>query len=68
MKILVESKYYCDRSCENECLYSWQVKFNKPERTIGDIIQPAPSNQKTWWCLVANGYNNVVYYKNFKLL
>ena len=21
-------KYYCVRSCENECMYSWQVKFN----------------------------------------
>ena len=23
-----EIKYYCVRSCENECMYSWQVKFN----------------------------------------
>ena len=22
-----------------------------PERNIGDVIQPALSNQKTWWCL-----------------
>ena len=21
-------KYYCVTSCENECMYSWQVKFN----------------------------------------
>ena len=22
-----------------------------PEKNIGDVIQPALSNQKTWWCL-----------------
>ena len=36
------------------------------QRNIGDVIQYPM--RKRGGVLVANGYNNVVYYKNFKFL
>ena len=32
-------------------LHTCRGSESLPERNIGDVIQPALSNQKTWWCL-----------------
>ena len=49
-------------------LHTCRGSESLPERNIGDVIQPALSNQKRGGVLVANGYNNAAYYKNFKFM